>query len=126
MKVKLVLFIYKWLPIFFGCHGKAERSFIINHRKFPICARCTGELVGILLSIILFQFIPLPSLWLGGIMLIPMLVDGFLQRLTSYESKNWKRFITGLLFGVGFCGIFAKSTVWLFHIGMNIGYWIQS
>lgn len=36
------------------------------------------------------------------VMMIPLIFDGFLQRLTSYESGNIRRLITGILFGIAF------------------------
>ena len=33
-------------------------------------------------------------------MMLPLIADGTLQRLTSYESNNIRRLITGILFGI--------------------------
>lgn len=33
-------------------------------------------------------------------MMLPLIADGFLQQLTSYESNNSKRLVTGILFGI--------------------------
>ena len=38
----------RWLPVFFGCHCRSDRSFFWKGKQLPICARCTGELAGIL------------------------------------------------------------------------------
>lgn len=35
-------------------------------------------------------------------MMLPLIVDGFVQRLTPYESTNIRRLITGILFGIAF------------------------
>lgn len=35
------------------------------------------------------------------VMAFPMVIDGVAQLVTKYESNNMRRFITGLLFGVG-------------------------
>ena len=43
--------LYQWLPIVFGCHCRADRSFFWRGRQFPLCARCTGELAGFLCAI---------------------------------------------------------------------------
>ena len=43
----------KWLPIFFGCHCRPDRSFFYKGKQFPVCARCTGELAGILAALII-------------------------------------------------------------------------
>ena len=52
-------FITKYLPIIFGCHCRADRSFYCKNKKFPICARCTGELIGIIVSIFFIDCIVL-------------------------------------------------------------------
>ncbi len=112
--------IYLWLPRIFGCHCRSDRSFFYKGRQFPLCARCTGELIGIILSIFLFWFWQ-PSIPVSVIMMIPLIADGFIQRLTSYESNNLKRVITGFLFGVGLASLFAHFTVYAFMFGFNFG-----
>ncbi len=119
--MKLTLFIYKWLPIIFHCHQRDDRSFIIYNRKFPICARCTGELIGILISIIMQCCIGLPSISLAFVLLLPLVLDGFIQLLTRYESNNTKRFITGFLFGIGLYTLFIYSTLFFYHQGIRYG-----
>lgn len=106
----------KFLRIFFGCHGRADRSFFFRGKQFPICARCTGELVGMLTGIPLTAIAGVPELHIVFLMMIPMVFDGFLQLLTSYESRNRRRFFTGILFGIAF--IFAliyfhRACVWV-------------
>lgn len=112
--------INKWLPIIFGCHHRPDRSFFYHGHQFPICARCTGELAGIISSILLFWFWR-PSLIAAVVMMIPMIIDGFAQRLTSYESTNFKRFITGFLFGVGIAALFSYSVICTFQAGYKYG-----
>ena len=49
MPIKLRRWLWRWLPIIFGCHCRPDRSFHFRDgTPFPICARCTGELAGIL------------------------------------------------------------------------------
>lgn len=94
-----------FLRILFGCHGRADRSFFFNGHQFPICARCTGELIGILVSIlIIIMCNNLPLIW-SIILIIPLIIDGSIQLLTKYESNNYLRVITGFLFGIGLCNI---------------------
>ncbi len=112
--------LYRWLPIIFGCHCRPDRSFFYKGKQFPICARCTGELVGILGTAVLGWFW-LPSPWLSAVILIPMLVDGFLQALSSYESGNGRRLVTGILFGVGLASLLAHSTWAAVTFGIGIG-----
>ena len=120
VKNKISTFLYTWLPRIFGCHTKPDRSFFYHGRQFPICARCTGELCGILLTFISF-WLWHPDIMISFILMIPMLIDGFVQRLTSYESNNIKRFITGLLFGIGLTVIFLISVVYTFKQWYNYG-----
>lgn len=62
-----------------------------------------------------------PSLIAAVVMMIPMIIDGFTQRLTSYESTNFKRFITGFLFGVGIAALFSYSVIYTFQAGYKYG-----
>ena len=82
-----------------ACHQIDERSFHFGIRKFPICARCTGIYVGLFIGMITTWFFVLPTLISLFLMLL-MVVDGYTQLKTRYESTNAKRFITGLLFGL--------------------------
>ena len=36
------------------------------------------------------------------LMMIPMTADGLLQLLTPYESGNYRRVVTGIIFGIAF------------------------
>lgn len=94
--------IGKFLRIFFGCHARPDRSFYFRGKQFPICARCTGELVGMLLGILIAVCFDGPSFWISCLMMFPLVVDGFTQRLTAYESNNIRRLWTGILFGIAF------------------------
>ena len=116
--------IYTWLPRIFGCHCRADRSFhfLKNGRrhKAPICARCTGELAGILLGI-LRCFFGLPGWQICVVLMIPMVFDGFLQLLTAYESTNFRRFVTGFCFGWGAVGLTAWGVSAAFRLGQTAG-----
>lgn len=114
-------FLYKWLPIVFGCHCRDDRTFHYKGKKFPICARCTGELVGIILSIFSCVFFRI-SISAIVILMLPLILDGVVQMFTSYESNNIKRFVTGLLFGYGLFMLISVSTIATFKFGQNIGY----
>lgn len=92
----------KFLRIFFGCHARPDRSFYFRGRQFPICARCTGELIGILLGIPIAFFVGYADIQYVILMMLPMVADGFLQLLTPYESGNLRRLFTGILFGIAF------------------------
>ncbi len=77
-----------------------ERSFFVGGYQFPLCARCTGILVGHIIGLILLPIHVFGLIW--GLLMIPMVLDGGIQYLTSYRSNNIRRFLTGLLYGVSF------------------------
>lgn len=116
----MIAWLYQWLPIIFGCHCQEHRSFHYQGIKFPICARCTGELIGIFCSIFSFTFFHL-DISISILMMIPLLLDGGTQALTSYESTNSKRLITGVLFGFALSNLFLLSVVFAFQYGRSLG-----
>ena len=117
---KQMRFMYKWLPIFCGCHQRPERSFFVKGYQMPVCARCEGELIGILAALIAVWFLR-PSYWLMAVMMVPMAADGLIQGLTEYESTNWRRLITGILFGFGITMIVIMFLISVFKIGVLVG-----
>lgn len=72
--------------------------------------------MGILL-VCLLGWVWMPPGWLAGVMLVPMVADGFIQALTRYESRNPRRFITGVLFGIGLSVLVAMYYSWLYRQG---------
>ncbi|MCD6461628.1 MAG: DUF2085 domain-containing protein [Thermoplasmata archaeon] len=110
-----------------NCHQKWYRSFYINGNQMPVCARDTGMFLGMALGAALMATAEvtgdiyanglaiLPGRmrlkmerWPGRktsaillfiLSLLPMGADGFLQALTTYESNNTVRLITGMLGG---------------------------
>lgn len=111
---------YRWLPILFGCHCRDDRSFHYKGVRFPVCARCTGELIGILFAAVSFAFFH-PGWPVAALLLIPMIVDGGVQRVTAYESANLRRVITGALFGYGAVCLFLLTTGYAFRFGLSLG-----
>lgn len=87
--------------ILYGCHQMPERSFFIHGYQFPLCARCTGIMVGYLLSLLLCVLQIVFPFWLSILMLIPLIADGLFQLAFCIMSNNIRRLITGLLFGSG-------------------------
>ncbi len=83
------------------CHRLPERSFFWKGKQFPICARCTGIHLGYFsFPFFLFGLISLPFWWTVAFIL-PTYADGFIQAFSNYQSTNTKRFITGLMAGIG-------------------------
>lgn len=98
--------IEKFLKILFMCHSRPDRSFYFKGKQFPICARCTGVLLGWIIGIIYCILSEVPRGYLTILILFPLIVDGTMQSLRKKESNNIKRIITGILFGMGTIFIF--------------------
>lgn len=61
-----------------------------------------------------------PSFWITCLMMLPLVVDGFTQRLTEYESNNLRRLWTGILFGIAFIFMF----IYFHRACIHIAAWI--
>lgn len=83
-----------------GCHQRTDRSFFYKEYQFPVCARCTGVIIGYIASVITIAFV-LPDLLLGLIFCAIMFLDWFIQFVKIKESTNIRRLITGVLGGYG-------------------------
>jgi uncharacterized membrane protein len=86
----------------------------------PVCARCEGELIGILAALIAIWFFR-PPYWVMAVIMLPMIADGLIQGLTKYESTNWRRLITGILFGFGITMIALMFCIFVFKMGVLVG-----
>jgi len=83
------------------CHQKPERSFFWKGKQLPLCSRCTGINLGyFILPFFIFGFIKIPLLW-SILIILPTYIDGTIQAYFNIESNNTRRFITGLMSGVG-------------------------
>lgn len=83
-----------------GCHQRSDRSFYFHGYQFPVCARCTGVIIGYLIALIACMF--------GHFFLrmsiagcVCMLTDWSLQQAKIKESTNRRRLITGICGGFG-------------------------
>lgn len=101
-KTKIWVKLMDWCSKYWGCHQLPERSFFFNGYQFPVCARCTGIILGYIIAFILFLFNIRITPILCVVFIIVMAIDGLLQYLTPYTSNNIKRLFTGILSGIGF------------------------
>jgi uncharacterized membrane protein len=121
-------FIYMFGDL--NCHNKHERSWEINGNQMPVCTRDVGIFFGLAIGGLVYSrygynrwtikdscLSLLPDRWLekiyrtnrrtmawigmGAVLCVPLLIDGFTQLLTSYESNNFTRPLTGAPFGIG-------------------------
>ena len=105
-----------------GCHQMPERSFFLGSYQFPLCARCTGIVLGRIAAILLFPFVLLPlktSLIVFPLLMLPLAIDGLTQRFTSYTSNNFKRVSTGVLWGYASISLLLRGI--LFVVSKIVG-----
>lgn len=98
------------------CHQIAERSFEVHGHPLPLCARCTGIYLGVMIGfgvLLVGQrgraalFPPRRVLIALGLFVIVMGLDGvnsylhlFPGYIGPYQPSNWLRLITGSLTGL--------------------------
>ena len=106
------------------CHRKPERSFFIKGHQFPVCSRCTGFYISLIMYFIytyyFFVDYNVYVLIFAVLLLVPTAIDGITQLLEYRESNNKLRFITGLLGGLGL-GILIKALKYFIYLKMNGG-----
>jgi uncharacterized membrane protein len=101
-----------------GCHQRPDRSFFIKGYQMPVCARCTGVILGYMIAVpcfVLIGFNKFLSL-VGGLVLF---IDWLLQALNMLKSTNRRRLITGILGGFGI------MSVQLFFISYFIHFFVK-
>jgi len=88
------------------CHSRPERSFSFRGKKLPICSRCTGFYLFLVLGVAAaLLFVPAGSVsytllfFVTVVAIGPLAVDGLTQLLGLRESDNYTRFSTGSLAG---------------------------
>lgn len=101
-----------WCSKYWGCHQLPDRSFFYKGYQIPVCARCTGIIIGYFISIIYAILFHQLKITTSIVLIMFMAIDGTLQLLTAYSSTNTKRLITGMLAGFGFIQLM-KSFIFL-------------
>lgn len=82
------------------CNKIPERAPHIFGHCFILCYRCTFILLGFFITLYIIKNrlnLKMHKIW---VLFLPMILDGSLQTITTYESSNPKRILTGLLFGI--------------------------
>jgi uncharacterized membrane protein len=98
------------------CHRIPERSFFLNGRQLPLCARCTGTFLGVLVGLAAVLLLRrhrasrMPPVHVLGLLVMFVGLwgfDGLNSYLTFfpgaphlYEPRNWLRLTTGMLNGL--------------------------
>lgn len=91
------------LPV---CNQKPDRAPKIFGHTFFLCWRCTMAAFAIIITLffaIIFSsvFLNVKFVYVGFLLCIPMIIDGFLQYFMDVISTNFRRAVTGCLFGIG-------------------------
>ena len=99
-----------------GCHQREDRSFSIKGWQFPICSRCTGILLGQIISVIfIFVKVNIP-IYLDFIFLGIMFLDWYVQFKQIKESTNFRRLITGTLAGIAQINILYQIIIYVIKL----------
>ncbi len=85
------------------CHQIPDRSFFFLDHSLPVCHRCSGIYLGLLLGSLIDNRFALRSpsarrAWVFAAC-IPMLIDGVLSCSGLWHGTGFGRFFTGLWFG---------------------------
>lgn len=92
-----------------GCHKLPDRSFTFRGKPMPFCARCFGASVGHVFSFILFCLSLLPPLGLCVFFMFIIFLDWSFQKWFGIMSTNSRRFLSGVIGGMG-----VGSILWTF------------
>ena len=93
----------------FRCHQLSDRSFIVKGVQLPLCARCTGIVIGFCLIGPIASIITLGNMFVSVALILLMCLDGVLQLKNIILSTNLRRVITGLGCGYGLFSIVLHS-----------------
>ena len=113
------------------CHRIDSRSFQIGNLQLPLCARCTGIYLGVVLGAAALMIMrrgragnipPLRIVVVLILFIVIMGVDGVNSYMTLiprlpflYQPQNWLRLVTGTLNGVAIANLFFPmftQTLW--------------
>ena len=84
------------------CHQLPERTLTVSGHKMPVCARCFGIYLGMLIGALTFPYASkgkAPPGWVLIALAVPMALDGVSQLVGLRTSTNGLRVVTGFLFG---------------------------
>lgn len=98
-----------------GCHQIPERSFFYKKYQFPVCARCTGVIIGEVVCILAILLNIKLRFAIYIALLLVMGADWFIQYIHLLESNNIRRIITGILGGYGLIGIYYYIIIAIFN-----------
>lgn len=102
-----------------GCHQKPERSFFHKGYQFPVCARCTGVVIGEIIAILLLIFRIRLNIIVSLFLLFIMGIDWFIQFINILQSTNKRRLISGFCGGIGLTYIYYYISIYILESIFN-------
>src|SRR5271169_6890183 len=105
-------FLYR-IRLHWHCHQRQDRSFFINGRQIPLCARCTGLLVG---SLAVPLYLSGVRWSVATVLISAFAFDSVTQLVGLRSSNNWLRFVTGSGFSIAVLGLLVGGARWLWSI----------
>jgi uncharacterized membrane protein len=97
------------------CHQYPTRCLWVLNRPMGLCSRCFAVYASLAICL---AFLPLirrkKSIVLSTLLFIPLVVDGLLQHGNIAASDNFRRVLTGALFGLAASILYKRSAYLLF------------
>jgi uncharacterized membrane protein len=110
-------FLYRFLSRI--CHQYPTRCLWIFNRPMGLCSRCFSLYSSLSIGLLCLPLIPkLKPHLLCALLLIPLVADGLLQYANLAASNNFRRVLTGVLFGAAVSVIYKGSA---FYLLSNLG-----
>lgn len=82
------------------CNGIASRAPHLFGYCFILCYRCTFFVLFFIGTLYFIRKVEVKSIRYIWLLLVPMIIDGCAQTFFGYMSTNFRRSITGALFGL--------------------------
>lgn len=88
------------------CHQIPSRCFFVFGHPLAVCARCLGIYTGFLAGTLIYPFLKgfhspsLPRMKNFVLISIPIALDTTANFFGIWESSEWLRFLTGLIWGI--------------------------
>lgn len=116
--------LYSLSNFFYGflssiCHQYPTRCLWILNRPMGLCSRCFSVYASLSICLLCLPLIPKRKFMiLSTLLFIPLVADGLLQFGNIAASDNFRRMLTGVLFGAAASLIYKRSAFTLLH---NLG-----
>lgn len=96
------------------CHQYPTRCLWIFNRPMGLCSRCFSIYASLSICLLCLPVIPKRKfIILSAFLLLPLAVDGLLQFGNIAQSDNFRRVLTGVLFGAAASVIYKRSALTL-------------